>query len=287
MDNVFAKACLAQLSASVWQGTRMIKSGLMESLGQNSDLVKARKRLINPELLGPIKTAVHQARNNVQKHALPFPVTALYLVPKESIETVDKTLRHYQGRFWSGVEGFMENYASAREEARTVLGDLFSETDYPDDVRSKFNFEWRFLALDVPAKAGLLPPEIYAREKEKFQSLMEETRAMAAEALAKEMGDIVHSLTERLSGGGKTLSGNMMNRLKEFLDGFDNRNLFEDARLAEIVSQARDIIGGVTSYGLRYNDALRENIARDMANLKAVLDGAIEDIPRRKLRLAA
>ena len=166
MDNIFQKACLMQLQSSVWQGSRMIESSLMESLGQNSDWVKARKRLINPELLGPIKTAVHQARNNIQKHALPFPITSLYLIPKESIATVNEAMTHFKERFWEKVDKFETHYEEAREEARDVLGELWNETDYPDDITRKFNFEWRFLVLDVPANSGLLPPEVYAGKGE-------------------------------------------------------------------------------------------------------------------------
>ena len=287
MDTVFQKACLVQFSTSVWQGTRMIDSGLMESLGQNSDWVKARKRLINPELLGPIKTAVHQARNHIQKHALPFPIPALYLIPKESLAQVDEALQHFKERFWDKVSEFETHFEEAREEAKEVLGELWNETDYPTDISTKFNFEWRFLTLDVPSKSNILPPEVYEREKEKFQSLMEETRNLATEALAKEMGDIVHHLVERLQGGNKTLSSNMMNKLKEFLDAFDTRNVFEDERLAELAKQARETVGGVTPYGLRYNESIRERIASDMAGLKTAIDAAIEELPRRKLRLAA
>ncbi len=30
--------------------------------------------------------------------------------------------------------------------------------------------------MDVPGKSGILSPELYQREKEKFQTLLEETR---------------------------------------------------------------------------------------------------------------
>ena len=285
--NIFKKACLLQLSSSVWEGSRMIESGLMESLGQPSEWVKAKKKLVNPELLGPIKTAVHQARNHILKHALPFPITSLHLIPKEALNETDDTLRHYKDRFWEKVREFEANYAYAREEARAVLGDLFNETDYPDDIAKKFNFEWRFLTLDVPAKTSVLPPEVYQREKEKFQSLMEETRTMASAAMAKELSEVVEQLTEKLSGNKKTLNGSMLNKLKDFLDAFETRNLFQDERLTEIVAQAKAIVGGVTPYGLRYNEAMREKISQDMSGLKTAIDAAIEDLPRRKIRLAA
>ena len=133
---LFQKACLIQISSSIWMGSRILEQGHMEKIGQ-SEWLKGRKFLVNPELLGPIKTASHQARNTVQKHTLPFPITSLYLIPKESLGIVDQALEGFKERFWGRVNDFVDQYDLAREEARTVLGDLFNETDYPEDISKK------------------------------------------------------------------------------------------------------------------------------------------------------
>lgn len=52
---------------------------------------------------------------------------------------------------------------------RQILGHLFRDTDYPVNIRDKFRFEWRYVILDIPNEASVLPPEIYEREKEKFK----------------------------------------------------------------------------------------------------------------------
>jgi hypothetical protein len=288
--DVFQKACLIQLSSSHWQGSRILEQGVMERLGENSEWLRGRKYLINPELLGPIRTALHQARNMVQKFSLPFPITSLYLVPKESLTIVDERLQGYRNRFWSKVEEFEAVYESAREEARANLGALFNEADYPVNIRSKFKFDWRFLVLTVPSKSKVLTPEIYEREKEKFQSLMDETRELAMTALREEFGQIIHFLVDRLSNNGskpRTLNSSMFNKLHEFVEDLSTRNIFDDERLVELCDQARSIIGGVSPYGLKYNDSVRETIRGEMATLKQAIDTAIEDIPRRKIRLAA
>lgn len=289
-NGIFKKACLIQLSSSIWQGTRMLEQGVVEKMGKNSDWVKARKFLINPEYLGPIKTTVHQARNSVQKYALPFPITALYLVPKEMLTRIDSILEHYKNEFWTRMGEFQLQYEVAKEEARDVLGPLFSEADYPEEISPKFNFEWRFLTLDVPGKTGILPPEVYEREKQKFQNMMEDTRELAMTALRQEFGDIVQHLVERLTsdnGKPKALKSSMFNKLTEFLNGFGSRNLFEDDKLAELASQAKEVIGGISPYVLKYNDTLREQLSASMHRIKEAVDASIEEFPRRKIRLAA
>ena len=286
--DIFQKACLIQLSSSVWMGSRMLEQGVMQQIGQ-SEWLKGRKFLVNPELLGPIKTSVHQARNTIVKHALPFPITSLYLIPKESLGVVDEALKGFNDRFWVKVNDFVDQYDMAREEAQKVLGDLFNETDYPGDISKKFKFEWRFLALELPKKSKILTPEIYKREKEKFEAMMEETRQMATEALAGELGDIVQQLLERLNGNGKAKSINsaMLNKMRDFLDAFETKNLFDDEKLNEIVAQAHSVIDGISPYGLKYNEVMRNRITDSMSDLKETVNGIIEDLPRRKIRLAA
>ena len=286
--DIFQKACLIQLSSSVWMGSRMLEQGIMQQIGQ-SEWLKGRKFLVNPELLGPIKTSVHQARNTVVKHALPFPITSLYLTPKESLGVIDEALQGFRDSFWMKVNDFVDQYDLAREEAQRVLGDLFNEADYPEDISKKFKFEWRFLALELPKKSKILSPEIYKREKEKFEAMMEETRQMATEALAGELGEIVQQLVDRLNGNGKAKSINsaMLNKMRDFLDAFETKNLFDDEKLNEIVTQAHTVIDGISPYGLKYNEVMRKRITDSMSDLKETVNDIIEDLPRRKIRLAA
>jgi hypothetical protein len=289
IDQVFDKACLIQLSTSVWQGSRMIDQAVIQKLGKNSDWIKGRKYLINQELLGPIKTSVHQARNTIQKHALPFPITSIYLVPKESLVSIDSALQSYQERFWEKVSGFEEVYSQAVDEARGFLGELFNQTDYPNNIRRKFKFEWRFLTLNTPEQTSILSPEVYTREKAKFQAMMDEARELASITLADELGKIVTTLTERLTSSDKprTLSKSMFNKLNEFLDGFEKRNLFNDETLVELTQKAKSIVNGVSPLGISYNEEIRKKIKNEMAKLNHSIEDAIEELPRRKLKLAA
>ncbi len=290
MDNVFQKACLIQLSSSVWQGSRMIDSSIMSKLGQGNEWLKGKKFLVNPELLGPFRTVILQSRAFVQRYALPFPITSIYLIPKESLAMIDEGLQSYKEKLWDKVNEFESMYYSAREEAKIILGDLFNDSDYPIDIRTKFNFEWRFFTLDLPGKSSILSPEIYEREKQKFIQMMTETRELASTALAEEFGEVVQNLVERLSANGnkpKALNSSMFNKLHEFLEEFETKNLFDDERLRGLTKQARTVVNGVSAYNLKYNGGLREQIKKQMSNLKTAIDEAIVDIPRRKLQLAA
>lgn len=287
---LFQKACLIQLSTSVWQCTKVLnEKTLVQKLGQDNEWLRGRKFLINPELLGPVKTAVQQARKTIQKYSLPFPITSIYLIPKESLGEINERMEYYKTRFWNKAITFEALYESAREEAESVLENLFNEADYPADILTKFKFEWRYFEVSTPSKSKILTPEIYEREKEKFIRLMDETRELSMTALRTEFGAVVSNLVNRLTGDHgkpKQITNTMFNKLHEFIEDFSTRNLFKDEDLKAMTEEAKAIVFGISPYALKYNDVLQKKISSKMEELNSSISEAIKDIPRRKLKLA-
>ncbi len=288
--DIFQKACLIQLSTSVWQGCCKLDESVLKRIGENSEWLKGSKDLVNQDLLSPIRKCAGQARTAILKYSLPFPINSVYLISKEALSSIDEKLQDYKEQFWEKVRDFELLIEIAKEEAMGYLGDLYNEADYPIDITRKFRFEWRFLTLDVPGKSTVLPPEIYEREKEKFQSMMDETRELAISALREEFAKIINGLTEKLNKDStqpRVIKSSMFNKMREFLDGFGTRNIFEDQVLVELSQQAKALIGGVSPEGIKGNDVMRQKIKNEMNELKFAIDSAIEDMPRRKIRMAS
>ncbi len=287
--NIFQQACLIQLSTSCWQGSRMLDAAVMEQIG-SSEWLKGRKYLVNPETLNSIRAVISRARKDLERNALPFPLSSLTLVPRERITVIEEILGRYQSEFCREVETFVQGYEEARDLARQNLGDLFSELDYPLDIHGKFGFEWRYLAIETPGKYQILTPEIYEREKEKFQAMMEETRELATAALRQEFAECVNHMVERLTndpeGKPKVFKNCMVEKIQGFIESFDGRNLFQDEELSRIVDQARSVLKRVDPGSIRENVWLKRRIADEMSKVKTVMDESITDMPRRKVRLA-
>ncbi len=286
--NIFQEACLLQLSTSCWQGSRMLEPAVMEQIG-NSEWLKGRKHLINPEMLNPIRAVISRARKDLERQSLPFPLTGLTLVPKEQLTRIEECLSKYRSDYWTEVDKFLEQFEEARESARENLGELFSEADYPINIRSRFGFQWQYFTLDVPGKTSILTPEIYEREKQKFHAMMEETRELAMAALRQEFSDHVNHIVDRLTkspdGKPKVFKNCMIDKIQSYLDSFYARNLFADEQLADLVTRAKAIITGVSPDSIRENIWLKNSIAEGMGKIKQAIDESIIDLPRRKVRI--
>ncbi len=105
MNTVFDRACLLQLQVRMWQGQKMVEPSVMARLG-NVEWLTGRKRLVDPESLGSVAAVGRQARAMLRKHALPFPIDGLTLVPKDSIPIIEGELLCLQQEFRRQVAEF-------------------------------------------------------------------------------------------------------------------------------------------------------------------------------------
>ena len=287
MENIFEMGCLIQLSTSVWGARRKIKTGQITDMAGANEWLSTHKKLIDPCALKPIQKVASAARGYLSGVSLPFPINGMLFVPKEMISRVDKELYRFKSEFDSKIEDFVSRYDELREVAVVYLGDLFNETDYPVDIRSKFSFAWRFIVLDVPnGNAGVLSPEVYEREKTKFVQTMEEARELAIVSLREEFSSMIKRVTERFTNGhgtkSKIFKNGTINNFYEFFETFRERNIFRDTELAELVDQAEAILGGKTAETIRSNDQLKDHIREGMVEMEKSMENILSR-PRRRI----
>ena len=287
MENIFEKGCLVQLSISKWGGVKKINDNQLAEMIETHEWLTATKKLVDPESLKPICKVGNSARTYLTSISLPFPIQGMVFIPKEIITRVDQKLEGFKTEFNQTVTTFLDDYDKLRETAMVYLGDLFNEVDYPVHVEKKFSFAWRFIILDVPnGKSGILSPEIYEREKEKFIQTMEEARTMAIESLREEFGSMVERISERFTQSGdgkpKVFKNATVESFYEFFETFKERNIFRDQQLDELVERAQAVLGGVSAESIRTNADLKENIRAGMAEVEGVMAVALAR-PRRKI----
>ncbi len=287
MENIFEKGCIVQLSSSVWTATRKVNPKQVTDMPVSLEWLRASKKLVDPDAIKPIIKVVNAARIYLSGVSLPFPISGMVFVPKDMISRADSELERYKSRFYSQVDEFEAQYSGLREIAMGHLGELFNETDYPVDIRSKFAFTWRFIVLDVPnGRSALLDPEIYEREKEKFIRTMEETRVLAVESLREEFASMVARITDRFTTGPdskpKVFKNSTVTNFYEYFETFKSRNIFRDEELAELVNRAQAILSGTTPDQIRSSGGLKEAIRFGMAGVEAAMTDILT-MPRRKL----
>lgn len=290
-ENMFREAALLQLTATCWQLDKKLPQSMLADVG-NVDFLRGRKLLLAPDSTALIKQHIGKARNYLRKISLPFPIKGCVLVPKKLIPEIQEHLKEIEWHYNSAVEDFLYWYPQTVKDAKESLGELFDECDYPtqEAVKNKFRFQWRYITIG-PSVSRVLPPSIYKEEIKKFRELMEQARSEAITALREEFVDLVTNIADKLQnhddGRPRRLRDAAVENLKQFLDNFSSRNIFEDAQLAELVEQCRGIITNTNANAIRGNTQVREEVHLQMEKILAGIDASLEDLPRRRLRFAA
>ena len=287
MENIFEKGCVVQLTVCMWRATKKIDKSKIAQMTSNHEWLTATKKLVDPCALKPIQKAGNAARTYLTTVSLPFPINGMVFVPKDLIGGVDERLQEFRTDFMERVGKFVSEYESLRSSAISYLGDLFSELDYPVDVRERFSFVWRFINLDVPnGKFGVLSPEIYEREKQKFVETMEEARELAVQSLREEFGGLVERICDRFTdsetGKPKVFKNATVNSFYEYFETFKQRNIFNDEALAGLVNKAQEVLAGANPDVIRNSNQLRGTIQQGMSQI----DSSMEELlsrPRRKI----
>lgn len=290
-ENMFREAALLQLTATCWQLDKKLPQSMLADVG-NVDFLRGRKLLLAPDSTALIKQHIGKARNYLRKISLPFPIKGCVLVPKKLIPEIQEHLKEIEWHYNSAVEDFLYWYPQTVKDAKESLGELFDECDYPtqEAVKNKFRFQWRYITIG-PSVSRVLPPSIYKEEVKKFQELMEQARSEAITALREEFVDLVTNIADKLQnhddGKPRRLRDAAVENLKQFLDNFSSRNIFDDAQLSELVEQCRGIITNTNANAIRGNTQVRQELHQQMEKLLTGIDASLEDLPRRRLRFAA
>ena len=290
-ENMFREAALLQLTATCWQLDKKLPQSMLADVG-TVDFLRGRKLLLAPDSTALIKQHIGKARNYLRKISLPFPIKGCVLVPKKLIPEIQEHLKEIKWHYNSAVEDFLYWYPQTVKDAKDSLGELFDECDYPTQemIKNKFRFQWRYITIG-PSVSRVLPPSIYKEEVKKFQELMEQARSEAITALREEFVDLVTNIADKLQnhddGKPRRLRDAAVENLKQFLDNFSSRNIFDDAQLAELVEQCRGIITNTNANAIRGNTQVRQELHQQMEKLLTGIDASLEDLPRRRLRFAA
>lgn len=192
------------------------------------------------------------------------------------------------------IPAFKAIYPAKVDEARKLWNGNFQEKHYPkvEDIGKYFAIRYRVVQLDVPEG---LPPEIRAEEEKKLRDEFEKARVQIVEALWTEFQTLVNHVVDRLTPGAdgkrKVFQEGTIENIRGFIEAFGNRNAFNDARLANAVERAKQILDNLGGKGgesvaqrLRDFEAVRNKTAEAFGALKTEVDKGITELPGRSFQ---
>lgn len=286
---LFDRAVLLQLSTGRFCATKKVANLAEVAVDADKDRLHLSADLLASPELDRIYSFDGATRREIQSRALPVSLVApgVYVLGIPIIEEIDRYLERREIQRRDLVAEFGGVYELRAESGRRALGVLADPAKYPpvSVVLRAFSLSWSWFTLGAPATLETLRPEIFERERAKFETQFSEALDEAREALRVMAAGMVDHLLDRLSpdvsGKKKRFEKTTVEKLITWCDNFDARNLADDADLAAQVARIRGILGSVDAQSLRASSFLRRDVSGRLVEVKGALDALLVEPSRR------
>ena len=219
--------------------------------------------------------------------SLPYVENGVRLIRQSDIEPFVHTLEGFRDELTQAENDLNIAYGEIKADARRRLGRLYNPADYPAEIRNLFGVEWDFPSVEPPSYLMRIAPEVYEEERRRVAARFDEAVRLAEQAFATEFARLLAHLTARLADGEngqrQVFRDSAVNNLAEFFARFGDLNVRSNPELDALVEQAQAMVRGVTPQALRDSDALRQEVASAMAQVRQQVEALITDVPRRRL----
>lgn len=270
--------------------TRKVSGSGVLTTDADVSLLRVSKTLLESGELEAIRKHDTKLRKYLANTCLPYDMGGVMLLPMGLVVQANAKLKEHLEERNVLVDTFITAYPSIKEKAKEQLGTLYVESDYPtaEELKSKFYFQWRLFTFEVPGQLAAIDVELAQQEQEKAAATIQEAAKEIVQVMRITLYEMVDHLKERLTPGAdgkpKVLRESAIEKLKDFLNNFDLRNVTNDKALAQEVEKAKALLSSTTASTLRTSDEWREKIRKGMENITDSLGELVQDRPARKFK---
>jgi hypothetical protein len=267
--------------------------GIEDSSELRAALNLGSHHLAPPDAFDTIDAIVNKARKLVDRNSLPFAgiIEGLRYVPAGKIPKLNEDLKLLQAEFYAEADRLAVDYPNMRaahyptieialreaaktpEAAAMALARL--QQEYPANIRGRFNFSYRFLAIAAPqtAEAAAIAGDGAAEAREAVEGMITSLRS--------EISGKVEELVKACQGD-KPLHQKSINAAFEVLANVESLNAtLGDSNLARQITALRGTLSIAKALG-------NSEVSKELSNVKTQLEqGMAEAVAEAEAKLTS
>ena len=282
--NIDTCAMLVEFNASVWTARKLDKTTTSEVVASKNagakDAARVNKHLLAGRTeLDIIQQAVGRARQFVYDNTAPWSDSGLRLLPTINFMKFTERMNDFEEEMETLVKAFVVIYPTLITAQALALGDMFKRDDYPSANEMMTKFSFRVNYMPVPSSGDFrvdvgnqAQAELKARLESLTQERIDSAMADVRERLSTHLKRMSDRLTTDYIGGEakqRRFHDTLVDGALELCDLTKALNVTNDTTLETARSQLEQLLVGVTPTDLRKNEAIRQDVKR---NVDAILD---------------
>ena len=275
---------LVEFNASVWTARKLDKTTTNEVVASKNagakDAARVNKHLLAGRTeLDIIQQAVGRARQFVYDNTAPWSDSGLRLLPTVNFMKFTERMNDFEEEMETLVKAFVVIYPTLITAQALALGDMFKRDDYPSANEMMTKFSFRVNYMPVPSSGDFrvdvgnqAQAELKARLESLTQERIDSAMADVRERLSTHLKRMSDRLTTDYVGGEakqRRFHDTLVDGALELCDLTKALNVTNDVALETARSQLEQLLVGVTPADLRKNEAIRQDVKR---NVDAILD---------------
>jgi hypothetical protein len=275
---------LVEFNASVWTARKLDKTTTNEVVASKNagakDAARVNKHLLAGRTeLDIIQQAVGRARQFVYDNTAPWSDSGLRLLPTVNFMKFTERMNDFEEEMETLVKAFVVIYPTLITAQALALGDMFKRDDYPSANEMMTKFSFRVNYMPVPSSGDFrvdVGNQAQAELKQRLESLTQERIDSAMADVRERLSTHLKRMSDRLTTdyvGGEAkqrrFHDTLVDGALELCDLTKALNVTNDVALETARSQLEQLLVGVTPTDLRKNEAIRQDVKR---NVDAILD---------------
>lgn len=272
--NLNDRALLVQLSISQWTARKYDKKATAEvatAFSTTKDAGRYNKALLpmSAELDRVHKKTTH-IREKFYKNTLPWGIEGTMMLPTSNYLQFMTDFRKEKSEWQYLVDQFVGNYDQLRFDAKRILGGLYDDADYPDEVDIARKFKMDMAIFPVPStdfRVSIASDEL-SRIQQDVERRVADAQTTAMKEVWDRLYDRVKHMAEKLADPKAIFRDTMVENTKELCALLPRLNFMDDPDLEAMRLQVEDSL-------LKHPEALRNDpdLRRDTAaEAKAIMD---------------
>lgn len=285
---------LVTLSISTWDTHRQDKRASQEVATSNNvtdkRLCRLRKTLIPRDpVLKELESVIRAARTFHYDNTHAWMHDGPRILTRKNFDEYMTRMREYKVKFEAAALNFIASYDSLKEQAKMVLGGLYSEGDYPsrDSLYREYKFDT--VVQPLPLASSLLDLGLDSSEGEALRLRLErelaDTFAKANRRVFDDFGAKLRKLTAKLADPAAYVMAETLEAVRNLAELLPRINLLGDTALDALAKDVEASLRGVTADSLKTNPSVRERVTDAMLAASRRLD-ALGSVPSKMLREA-
>lgn len=281
--NLSDRALLVQLSISQWTARKHDKRVTDQALSMNyasKDAGRFNKVLLPAnDYLEQVHARSSAIRAEFYNNTLPWSMEGAQLLPSANYLNFMTKFRTAKGEWEALVASFVHHYPALKLQAKRALGNMYLDTDYPDERQIAAKFKIDMAVFPVPStdfRTALSDGEL-TRLQEDVSSRLKQAHAVASRDVWNRLFERVEHIARQLGNPKGRIYDSLIDHAKELCELLPRLNIGDDPNLESMRQEVESKLAAHHPDALRASETLRQDTADQaqqiMDKMRAFMEG--------------